>query len=108
MINTVEKIVNFNKQDKGQGLKLLTSKQMLQRLLIALAQVRAGNTSENCLNEIFEIIYFCIKQNKISKKVYNNIMNQIKMGTIFMNPESSKTSNHHSLNQSLDITQSYR
>ena len=54
---------------------------MLQRLLIALAQVRAGNTSENCLNEIFEIIYFCIKQNKISKKVYNNIMNQIRMGT---------------------------
>ena len=44
MINIVEKIVNFNKQDKAQGLKLLTPKKMLQRLLIALAQVKTGNT----------------------------------------------------------------
>ena len=44
MINIVETIVNFNKQDKGQGLKLWTPKQMLQRFLIALAQVKTGNT----------------------------------------------------------------
>ena len=37
---------------KGTGLKILTPKQMLQRLLIALAQVRAGNISESLLNEI--------------------------------------------------------
>ena len=35
---------------KGKGLKILTPKQMLQRLPIALAQVRAGNSSENLLN----------------------------------------------------------
>ena len=42
------------KQDetKGTGLKILTSRQMLQRLPIALAQVKAGNNSENLLNEI--------------------------------------------------------
>ena len=41
----------------GEGLKILTPKQMLQRLLIALAQVKAGNISENLLNEITQIIY---------------------------------------------------
>ena len=41
----------------GESLKILTSKQMLQRLPIAIAQVKAGNTSENVLNEIRQIIY---------------------------------------------------
>ena len=41
----------------GKGLKLLTLKQMLQRLPIALMQVKSGNTSENVLNEIHRIIY---------------------------------------------------
>ena len=39
------------------GLKILTPKQLLQRLPIALAQVKAGNNSENLLNEIRQIIY---------------------------------------------------
>ena len=41
---------------QGTGLKILTSKQMLQRLPIALAQVKAGNNSENLLNEIEKIV----------------------------------------------------
>ena len=45
------------KTKHGEGLKILTPKQMLQRLPIALAQVKAGNTSENLLNEIRQIIY---------------------------------------------------
>ena len=43
---------------KGTGHKILTPKQMLQRLPIALAQVKADSTSENLLNEIRKIIYF--------------------------------------------------
>ena len=39
--------MDFNKKQKGNGLKILTPNQILQRLLIALAQVKAGNTSEN-------------------------------------------------------------
>ena len=39
------------------NLKILTPKQMLQRLSIALAQVKAGNTYENLLNEIRQILY---------------------------------------------------
>ena len=41
----------------GEGLKILTLKQMLPRLPIVLAQVKAGNISENLLNEIRQIIY---------------------------------------------------
>ena len=49
---------------KGKGLKILTLKQMLQRLPIALAEVKAGNTSENLLHEIRQIIYsLCRKSN---------------------------------------------
>ena len=45
------------KTTKGKGLKILTPKQMLERLQIALAQVKAGNTSKTLLNEIRQIIY---------------------------------------------------
>ena len=45
------------KATKGTGLKILTPKQMLQRLPIALAQVKAGNNSQNLLNEIRQIVY---------------------------------------------------
>ena len=58
----VEMLSNANcnaKQNEtnGKGLKILTPKQMLQRLPIALAQVKAGNNSENLLNEIRQIFY---------------------------------------------------
>ena len=51
---------------------------MLQRSPIALAQVKAGNTSENLLNEILEIVYSLYEEKEITKKAYNNIMNLIK------------------------------
>ena len=47
IIDVVEKILDFNKQQKGKGVKILTSKQIFQRLPIALAQIKAGNLSEN-------------------------------------------------------------
>ena len=57
VIDIVEKIFNFHKQQKGNGLKILTSKEMLQRLLIALAPGRAGKASENLLNEVRQVKY---------------------------------------------------
>ena len=57
----------------------LSPKQMLQRLPIALAQVKADNTSENLLKEIRQIICFLYPAKEITKKVYNNIMNSIKL-----------------------------
>ena len=50
---------------------------MLQRLPIALAQVKVGKTSENLLNETRQILYSLDQENKITKKVYNNILNSI-------------------------------
>ena len=62
---------------KGRGLKILTPKQMLQRLPIALAQVKAGNNSESLLNEIRQIVYSLYQSKQITKKVYNNIIKSI-------------------------------
>ena len=52
---------------------------MLQRLPIALAWTKAGNTSENVLNEIRQIIYSLYRAKEVTKKVYKNIMNSIKV-----------------------------
>ena len=62
---------------KGIGFKVLTPKQMLQRLPIALAQVKAGINSESLLNEIGQVIYSLYQSKQISKKVYNNIIKSI-------------------------------
>ena len=64
-------------ETEGKGRKLLTLKQMLQRLPIALAQVKAGNNSENLLNEIRQIIYSLYQSKEITKKVYNNLMKSL-------------------------------
>ena len=61
------------------NLKILEPKQMSQRFPIALAQVKAGNTSENLLNEIRQIIYSLYRAKEITIKVYSNIMNSIKL-----------------------------
>ena len=52
---------------------------MFQRLPITLAQVKEGNTFENLLNEIRQIVYSLYRAKEITKKVYNNIMNSIKL-----------------------------
>ena len=62
---------------KGTGLKILTPQQMLQRLPIALAQVKAGNNSKSLLNEIRQIVYSLYQSKQITKKVYNNIIKSI-------------------------------
>ena len=72
----------FSIKSKGTGilnlnhskLKILTAKQMFQRLPIALAQVKAGNNSESLLNEIRQIFYSLYQSKQITKKVYNNII----------------------------------
>ena len=66
------------KQDetKGIGLKILTPKQLFQRLPIALAQVKTGFL--NLLNEVRQIAYSLYQSKEITKKVYNNIIKSIK------------------------------
>ena len=55
-------------KQEGTGLKILTPKQMLQRLPIALAQIKAGNNSGSLLNEIRQLFSLCITQKKLPKK----------------------------------------
>ena len=64
-------------ETKGTGLKILPPKQMLQRLPIALEQVKAGNNSENLLNEIRQIIYSLSQSKGVTKKVYNNLIKSL-------------------------------
>ena len=61
------------------GLKILTPKQMFQRLPIALAQAKGGNNSKNLLNEIRQIVYFLYQSKEITKKVYNGIIKSIQL-----------------------------
>ena len=51
---------------------------MFKRLSIALAQIKAGNNSESLLNEIRQIVYSLYRSKKITKMLYNNIINSIK------------------------------
>ena len=69
------------KQDetKVTGIKILTPKEMFQRLPIALAQVKAGNNSESLLNEIRKIVYSLYQSKEITKKVYNNIIKSMQL-----------------------------
>ena len=64
-------------ETEGKGLEILTPKQMLQRLTIALALVKASNNSESLLNAIRQIIYFLYESKQITKKLYNNIIKSI-------------------------------
>ena len=67
------------REQKGKGLKILTPNQMLKRLPIALAQIKARNNSESLLNEIRQIVYSLYRSKEITKKVCNNIINSIKV-----------------------------
>ena len=66
-----------NSETKGKGYKTLTPKQMLQRLPIAFAQVKAVSNSEALLNEITQIVSSLYQSKQITKKVYNNIIKSI-------------------------------
>ena len=72
-----EAIYKAIKKITGTGLKILTPKQVLQRLPIALAQVKAGNSSESLLNEIRQIVYSLYQSKEITKKVYSDIIKSI-------------------------------
>ena len=67
------------KATKETGLKILTPKQMLKRLPIALAQVNSGDNSENLLNEIRQIVHSVYQSKEITVKVYNNIIKSVQL-----------------------------
>ena len=77
-VEIVEDILKFNKeQQSGEGLKILTPNQMLSRLPITLAQLKAGNNSEKLKNEIRQLLYSLYRSKNMTKQVYNNLINYI-------------------------------
>ena len=80
VVDIVKEILDFNKQNqcqKGEGLKILTPGQMLSRLPITLAQLKAGNNSERLKNEIRQLLHSLCRSKKLTKTIYNNLINTI-------------------------------
>ena len=72
----IELLRNMNKE--GKGLKILTNKQMLNRLPIFLAQMQAGNNSKKLKNELRQILYSLYRSKALTKTVYNNLIKVIR------------------------------
>ena len=78
IMNILEEILEFNRQNQqGQGLKTLTPEQMLIRLSISLAQLKARNNSEKLKNEIRQLLYFLYHSKKLSKTIYKHLISII-------------------------------
>ena len=63
---------------KGEGLKILNNKQMLNRLPILLAQKEAGNNSNKLKNETRQILYSLYRSKELTKTVYNKLIKSIR------------------------------
>ena len=76
MVKLVEIILEFNREQE-QGLKILTPNQMLSRLPISLAKLKAENNSEKLKNEIRQLLYFLYISKKITKQLYQSLVDII-------------------------------
>ena len=63
---------------KGEGLKILTDKHMLNGLSILLAQIEAGNKSIKLKNEARQMLYSLYRSKVLTKTVYNNLIKSIR------------------------------
>ena len=78
IVKVVKKILEINKiNQQGKGIKILTPNQMLSRLPITLAQLKAGNNSEKLKNEIRQLLHSLYRSKNMTKLVYNNLINYI-------------------------------
>ena len=65
------------KNKSGSGLKILTPDQMLSRLPISLAQLKAGNNSQKLKNEIRQLLYSLYRSKKLTKQLYKSLIDII-------------------------------
>ena len=78
ILKIVKEILEFNEQNQsGKGLKILTPDQMLSRLPISLAQLKAGNNSEKIKNEIRQLLHSLYRSEKLTKQLYKSLVNII-------------------------------
>ena len=74
IVKIVEKILEFNRRQSGQGLKILTPDQMLNRLPISLAHLKAGNNPEKLKNEIRQLFYSLYRSKKLTKQINKSLI----------------------------------
>ena len=80
ILKIVREILDFNKKIQnqlGDGFKILTPDQMLSRLPIPLAQLKAGNNSEKRKNEIRQLLYSLYRSKKLTKQLYKSLIDII-------------------------------
>ena len=77
IINLVGNILEINRQQQGKGLKILTPNQMLSRLPISLAQLKAGNNSEKLKNQVRQLLYSLYRSKELTKKLYKSLVDII-------------------------------
>ena len=78
IMDIVERILELNnKIQSGQELTILTPNQMLSRLPISLAQLKAGNNSEKLKNEIRQLLYSLYRSKKLTKQLYKSLVDII-------------------------------
>ena len=78
ILQIVKRIFEFSQLNQsGQGLKILTPNQMLNRLPISLAQLNAGNNSEKFKNEIRQLLYSLDRSKKLTKNIYKSLVHII-------------------------------
>ena len=78
IIDIVERIFELNNEKQlRQGIKILTPNQMLSRLPISLAQLKAGNNSEKLKNEIRQLLYSLYRSKKLTKQLYKSLIDII-------------------------------
>ena len=78
IIDIVERILELNSENQlGLGLKILTPNQMLCRLPISLAQLKAGNNSDKLKNEIRQLLYSLYRSKKLTKQLYKSLIDII-------------------------------
>ena len=78
IMDLAELVLYFNNEDQeGSGLRILTPSQMVSRLPISLAQLKAKNNSKNLKSEIRQLLYSLYRSKKLTKKIYSNLINTI-------------------------------
>ena len=77
IIDIAERILELNNEKNRFRLKILTPSQMLSRLPITLAQLKAGNNSEKLKNEIRQLLYSLYRSKKLTKQLYKSLVDII-------------------------------
>ena len=76
-LESEESVPEQRRNQQGKDLKILTPNQMVSKLPISLAQLKAGNNSKKLKNEIRQILYSLYRSKKLTKQIYKSLIDII-------------------------------